>query len=189
MTGAAFTIEWNDAPLRDAARRLMTFPDNRIVPMWQAIGHSLVSYTMMRFDDQRAPDGAAWKRSKRAIKDNGQTLILKGLLLASQTYNVLGKTGVEQGSNREYAAAMQFGADITMYARGQQIYRRTTKSGELMPGFVKRRKSNFASWVETPEYSIHVDARPYLGLSDANAAEITAIGQRHVEAAYLGARP
>jgi phage gpG-like protein len=189
MTGAAFELVWDDEPLRQAARRLMTFGDAYAHRMWDAIGHSLVSYAQMRFEEQVDPQGTPWKKSQRAIREGGQTLYDKGFLFASETYNVINNAGVEQGSNRVYAAAIQFGADITSYERGQQIYRNTNKAGELKPGFVKKSKANYANWVVVPEHKIHIDARPYLGLSEANAVEIVAIAQRHENAALLGDRP
>ncbi len=211
MTGAVLELKWDDAALRDAARRLVTFDNDRAAKMWDAIGHVTVSQAQMRFDTQTDPSGAPWKPSQRAKRTGGQTLYEEGFLYASQTYNVLGTGGIEEGSNRPYAAMMQFGGDITMYARGQDIYRnakriqqversghtiRTNKNGEeigvnLSPyQFVKANsKGSFATHVEIPEYTIHIDPRPYLGISQEDGVEITAIAVRHLGAALLGTRP
>lgn len=192
MTGAVLEIKWDDAALRDAARRLVTFDNERAAKMWDAIGHVTVSQAQMRFDTQTDPNGAPWKPSQRAKRTGGQTLYEEGFLYASQTYNVLGTSGVEQGSNRPYAAMMQFGGDITMYARGQDIYRSYGKGRKQLymdGGFVKKAKANLVTHVEIPEYTIHIDPRPYLGISEENGVEITAVAVRHLEAALLGTRP
>ena len=211
MTGAVYEVTWDDRELREAAHRLITFDNDRAAKLWDAIGHLTVSQTLMQFDTQTDPTGAAWKQSQRAKKTGGQTLYERGFLYGSMTYNVLGATGIEEGSNRPYAGVLQFGGDITMYARGQNIYRsakairsvertgktmRTNAAGEeigvnLSPyQFVKKKsKGSFATHVEISEHTIHIDARPYLGISEEGGAEITALAARHLEYALLGTRP
>lgn len=211
MTGAVLEMKWDDAALRDAARRLITFDNDRAAKMWDALGHLTVSQSLMRWETQTDPTGAAWIQSQRAKKTGGQTLYEKGFLYASMTYNVLGGSGIEEGSNRPYAGMMQFGGDITMYARGQDIYRnakrikqversgktmRTNAAGEeigvnLSPyQFVKKNsKGSFATHVEIGEHTIHIEARPYLGISQDDGVEITAVALRHLEYALLGTRP
>jgi len=201
MTGAVVELSWDDTVLREAAARLRIFGERQSDAMWDAVGHSLASYAQGRFDSQTDPAGAAWKPSQRALATGGQTLYEHGFLFASQTYNVLPGGGVEQGSNRPYAVILQDGGDITIHARSQQIYRdkdkvqraANTPFGNVIDlslyRFVKKSKATYASWVEMPEYKIHIDARPYLGMSDDNAKDITGIASRHEQAALLGTRP
>ena len=67
-----------------------------------------------------------WKKSKRAMKQNGQTLVDTGQLAASIRVNVAQESGlitVEIGSNKVYAAIHNFGGQtgrnrsVTMPAR------------------------------------------------------------------------
>jgi phage gpG-like protein len=201
MTGAVLEIEWDDAMVRDACERLKTFGERQSDEFWDAVGHSLVSHTQMRFDTQSEPDGTPWLPSQRAKRTGGQTLYEEGFLFASQTYNILPGGGVEQGSNRVYAAAMQFGNRYKVYARSQSIYRSkekleraaNTPFGEKVDmslyRFVKKSKATFESHVEIPEHDVYIHARPYLGMSADNANEISALAGRHLEAALLGDRP
>ena len=190
MTGALLELHFDDAEIRRAVGYLYTFDGGeRATRLWHAIGAAGVASTQLRFDQQHGPGGAPWKPSQRALKDGGKTLQLSGMLLASITYNLLGADGVEWGSNLPYAPAMQGGADITVYPRSQQIYQTVSKAGVLNQKFVRPSKSNFARWVEVPEYHIHIEARPYLGIDEEDIAEFTDTALRHVDAALMGTRP
>jgi len=64
------------------------------------------------------------------------------------------------------AAIHEFGGTINMPARSQQIFRKINKDGDFSKStgsrFVKKDKSNFASWVTIPAYTITIPARPYI---------------------------
>jgi phage gpG-like protein len=187
MTGVTLELNW-DAGTMEAAqaafRSLEAFDGTRSAAMWAAIGGYGVSSTQLRFDAQVGPDGDPWKPSQRAIKEDGKTLIWHGYLIRSITYNVLGE-GVEWGSPLAYAAAMQAGAHITSFARSQQTYRKAGRDG-LSARFVKKAKSNFASWATIPEYEIAIEARPYLGLNAQDGQEIADTALRHLDQAWQG---
>ena len=192
MTGAVLELKWDDAALRDAVHRLITFDNERAAKMWDAIGLVTVSQTQMRFDSQSDPSGAAWIPSQRARRTGGQTLYEEGFLYASLTYNVLGSSGLEEGSNRAYAAVHQFGYDRKVAAHKQTLYRHYGKGKTQLymdAGFVKKSKANLTTEVNVPDYTIHIPPRPYLGISDQDGAEITAVAVKHLEYALLGTRP
>jgi phage gpG-like protein len=175
-------------PLRDMYARMAAFGQGPLDAMDDAIGAAMVASTQLRFRAQVDPQGNPWKPSKRALKDHGKTLIEKGMLLASITHNVLPGKGVEWGSPLVYAGVHQTGADITMHPRSQRIYFRFVgKSGELKPQFAKKGKSNFSKWATIAHaYTIHLPARPYLGISSDDETEILDTAGRHLSAAIVG---
>jgi phage virion morphogenesis protein len=183
-------IAYDDAAVRGAAARLITFPGDRSRAMYEAIGGAMDTATRLRFRTGMDPDGKPWKTSQRVIEHGGQTLVLSRHLLDSETHNVLPEnSGVEWGSNVRYAGVHQEGATIHIFARSQQSYRKVNKSGELSPKLVKKAKANFASWVTLPEYDIKIPARPYLGINAADLAEAEDIATVHLNAALLGTTP
>lgn len=187
MPGVALELHWDAASLdamSAAMQTLAEFNGARSAAMWAAIGNYGVSSTQLRFDAQHGPDGDPWKPSQRAIKEDGKTLIWHGYLLRSIIYNVQGE-GVEWGSPLVYAAAMQAGAHITSYARSQQNFRKAGRDG-LSARFVKKAKSNFASWSTLPEYEITIEGRPYLGLNAEDGQEIADTALRHLDQALKG---
>lgn len=110
MTGAAIEIKASIHGADDINRRLFAMlrgVENR-EPLMDEIGAALVTSTQFRFEDQQGPDGLAWVPSERALAENGQTLVDKGLLLASITH-LPGNDQVEVGSNMVYAGIHQFG--------------------------------------------------------------------------------
>ena len=71
-------------------------------------GAEMVYQTEERYINQHGPDGQPWLPSRRAIKDNGDTLRYSGRLLASITYVPL-PDGVTWGTNVVYARMMHYG--------------------------------------------------------------------------------
>jgi phage virion morphogenesis protein len=172
--------------LREMYARMAHFGAGAVDRMDESIGAAMVASTQRRFRAQRSPLGNPWKPSRRALKEHGQTLVKRGLLLGSLTFNVIPGKGVEWGSPMKYAGVHQTGADITVYPRSQQIFR-TIRGNTLLPRFVKKSKANFASWATISKaYTIHIPARPYLGIDQQDAQEISEIAVRHEAAAILG---
>lgn len=126
------------------------------------IGSMIVASTQQRFIEGRDPDGMPWKPSHRATSENGQTLVLGGYLRDSIVHAV-GRDSVEIGTNLIYARIHQFGGTIR------------AKSGKNLRFKVGNR------WVSKPEVTI--PARPFLGLSEADAAEIHTIIKDYIEEA------
>ncbi len=110
--------------------------------------------TRERFEDGKGPDGTAWKPSARATQAGGQTLVDRARLLSSLTHNASAK-GVEWGTNVVYAGIHQFGGKIKAKTAKGLAFRVGGK-------FVRVK-------------SVTMPARPYLGVSTADAGEIEAI--------------
>ncbi len=185
MTGVKMEVTVDDGDVRAAAQRIATFSDARGHALYDAVGAAMVAKTVLRFQTGEGPDGV-WPPSQRVIKHGGKTLVLSGRLQGSQTHNVL-QDGTEWGTNLIYAAVQQFGDQHTSYARSQKVFRKTAEGGKaLKPGFVKKSKLDFSSWVTLPEYSVGIPARAYVGIDADDVAEMESLCALHLEAALLG---
>ena len=154
MAGVTFTVELQDAAaaaLRDLVGRM-----SRPIGFFKSVGEYLTQIAIPRnFANQSSPDGIPWAQlssvtiARRAAKGVGPTPILQVTRrLAASVVSQPDDQGVTVGSPVPYAAVMQGGA-----AQGQFG---TTGRGGPIP------------WGNIP-------ARPYLGLSAADEAEIIAI--------------
>ncbi|WP_291325252.1 phage virion morphogenesis protein [Desulfovibrio sp. UCD-KL4C] len=76
--------------------------------LMDAVGETLVSSTLQRFQDGVDPDGKKWKTSQRADKEGGQTLVDSAILRDSITYEASPQM-VCIGSNEIYARIHQLG--------------------------------------------------------------------------------
>jgi phage gpG-like protein len=190
MTGVSMEVTLDSTEATEAMQRLAEFGDDRAHALWDAIGAEMVTSTQLRFRSGVDPDGDPWKPSQRVIKHGGATLIEHGYLLASQTHNVLdGNDGVAWGSNLIYAAVQQTGYVFHREAREQVLHRKVSKSGKISPRFVKEKDSNFTQRAHVGAYDIHLPARPYLGIDDADEVTIETTAQNHLAAALLGTSP
>lgn len=179
------SVKLDDAEVRQAMQRARNLTPDQRLSFTRAISGRMVTSTVLRFHSQTAPDGVKWVPSKRAKKTGGRTLHLKGYLEGSIVARPT-PDAAAWGSPLRYAAAMNNGASIQMYARSQQIYRRIVKD-RLQPRFVKKSKSNFSSWATIGKglkpgesYTINIPARPFLGLSDDDRLEIQDAGASFV---------
>lgn len=178
-TGASVVVD--DHELSLALGRLAK--DDRKAVL-EAIGAYLVTSTQQRFEAETDPDGRPWKKlARRTALDrikrgrSGHSNILRdsGHLSNSISYRALSKR-VAVGSSVEYAAIHQFGGTIERPARRQPIYQRyNAKTDTLDQRFVRKGRSNFARDVDVKAHKIKIPARPYLGISAADRAEILAI--------------
>lgn len=125
---------------------------------------------------QIAPDGTPWAPlSPRTLarKKGNKILRESGALLDTLRHQVSGDE-LSFGTDRPYGAIHQDGGKIEHAARSQQVYFKE-KGGVVGNRFVKRSKSNFAQWVTHGARSVEMPARPYLGLSSEDEAEILEI--------------
>lgn len=76
--------------------------------LMESVGDALVSGTMKRFDAEEEPTGKKWPKSKRAAKEDGQTLTDKAFLRRSIDYAATPEK-VMVGSNLPYARIHQLG--------------------------------------------------------------------------------
>lgn len=127
MSGAALVVrlDWDDA--RVAFGRLERAVSDT-APIMRAIGTGIVTSTQDRFDAGQDPDGGAWaalnptyaagKRGPGILRESG----MRGGLQGSITYRA-GRSEVEVGSNKIYAAIHQYGGVITPKGGGRLVFR------------------------------------------------------------------
>lgn len=102
-TGASLNWGGLDKAVGGAAKRLADH--QRLL---KTVGETLVSSSVQRFQDGQDPEGKAWKVSKRAEAEGGQTLVDNSDLRKSIDYATTADS-VLVGSNKEYAAIHQKG--------------------------------------------------------------------------------
>lgn len=162
MSGARVELEFDNAAVLSAIRgALAELTDPR--PMLLDIGEALVNSTRDRFSAQRGPDGQTWKSlSPRYLQTKspnpGKILQRRGDLVRQIFPQVEGAT-LLVGTDRVYGAVHQFGA--------------------LKGAFGKTRRGAPIPWGDIP-------ARPFLGISDDDAAEIIAIARDHLQTRLQG---
>lgn len=162
MSGARVELEFDNAAVLTAVRgALAELADPR--PMLLDIGEALVNSTRDRFSAQRGPDGQTWKSlSPRYLATKspnpGKILQRRGDLVRQIFPQVEGAT-LLVGTDRVYGAVHQFGA--------------------LKGAFGKTRRGAPIPWGDIP-------ARPFLGISDDDAAEIIAIARDHLQTRLQG---
>lgn len=147
---ASLNVSVNDlgGPALDRLARRM----RDLTPVMDAIGSVLEEGVERRFDAQIAPDGTPWPPSIRARLVHGQTLTDTARLRRSITHEA-SRDRVEVGTNVVYAAPHQFGATIRPKKAKALVFQ--------IPG---------VGWVTAQEVTI--PARPFLGVDQADAAEI-----------------
>lgn len=148
MPGARFTVEFDQAPIRDALARLAAIGE-RPERLMGIIGERLVGSTRERFGSNKAPDGTAWQALLPAyveIRLPKPILVQSGALRDSIHFETAGRT-VRVGSPMIYAAVHQFGAVIRA---------KNARSLDFLLG-----ASPFLVRVK----SVRIPARPYLGIS------------------------
>lgn len=129
-------------------------------PVLRAIGSHLENTTRRRFHTGASPAGASWKQSLRAKQQDGGTLVDTGRLRDSITSRAQGRE-VQVGTNVLYAAIHQFGGVIR--PKNKQALHFPLPGG----GFFIGKK-------------VTIPARPFLGLSAADARAIERIVARHL---------
>ena len=112
------TIEINDAAVNaalDATTRVLT----DMTPLMQEIGEVLVVSTKRRFGQGVAPDGSKWAPKAPvtlAKSTDSRPLFGPSGMLSSQIFYEASADNVLVGSNRVYAAMMQFGGTKAKFA-------------------------------------------------------------------------
>lgn len=120
----ALTIKADSSPIEAIFKRLNQFNADKF-QLYDEIGAELSHRVQVRFLNGVDVDGNPWKVSWRAKLQGrngvgvGATLRDTGRLMNSYTHNVLG-SGVEVGTNVEYAPYLHFGAKI-LPKNGQYI--------------------------------------------------------------------
>jgi phage virion morphogenesis protein len=142
-----------------------------LTPAMESVGMMMQTSVRHRFEVGQDPDGSPWPPSVRALAEGGQTLVDRGHLRDSVTYQA-DTTSVRQGTNVVYARIHQLGGAIKREARTQTIHRRLYADGRLGTKFVKRTARNaVATDHAVGAHTITMPARRYLGLSTEDRAQ------------------
>ncbi|WP_315742832.1 MULTISPECIES: phage virion morphogenesis protein [unclassified Bradyrhizobium] len=178
MTGALLRVDLSGQDkalgmLADAVTRL-----SNPRPMFEDIGLALVTSTHHRFDRSKAPDGSPWPPSLRVVQRGGKTLILSSRLYRSITFDA-SPTQVEVGTNVIYAAIHQFGGDIDQAPREAVLHFKTNKRTGVSR-FAKPSKADRARKATIGARTIHMPARPFLGLDQDDPRTITTIVENFI---------
>lgn len=146
-------IEFRDGALKDALHEIGQRAAE-LTPLMDMIGSQLVSSAQSRIGGSNiGPDGVPWPPSLRAREDGGRTLYDTGRLRES-IVSAASAREVEVGSNLPYAGIHQFGGEIVPKVAGALSFR--LANGQ----FVTCGK-------------VTIPARPYLGISDEDQAQLT----------------
>lgn len=145
--------------LRDRMRNLR--------PLMRDIGEIVRDSVMENFRSQSSPGGIAWKRSQRAQRQGGVTLVDSGILKNSVGYRE-SSDRVAIGTSMRYAAVHQFGAGAgsfgTVDTLVREHMRRSGKTGRQHSVRAHSRRQTLP-WGDIP-------ARPYLGIKHTDWPEI-----------------
>ncbi len=167
--GVRIDVKWDDREVKAALRALSARLGN-MRPVLDEIGARLTSSVIRRFETERGPDGAAWKKSGRARREGGQTLTDTGRLRASITHRA-SRDEVVVGTNALYAAIHQFGGK--------------TPARTIRP---KHKKALFWPGAAHPVKQVNhpgsvMPARPFLGVDEGDREMILRVIHRALERA------
>ena len=177
MAGTRLTFTIDDARARAMLARLGQPGTGDLLPQ---LGEYLQRSTTERFEEgnQKAPDGTPWQELKpryaqRKKYNKDRILTLRGYLGNYIRYRITGPGTVEVGSNRKYAAIHQLGGTIEQHAQSRKMRYRSVAGRVLFAG--RRHKKVTERWVTRGAYQVNIPARPFLGISTADDAEIRRI--------------
>lgn len=158
---AGVQIQGDIAAFRRQLRRLEEF--NR-AELSGVLGEAMRISTLQRFRTGKSPEGQRWTESRRVRETGGKTLLDTAGLRNSIHVHSDG-SGFAVGSNLRYAATHQFGDENRVI--------RVKSAGGL-----RFRIGN--TWVVRRAVRVTIPARPFLGVSEEDMAEI-----RDIIEAYL----
>lgn len=179
MTGTSILIR-DDAT--EALGRFMEVSGAPAAMMRDIAGYMLFS-TQRRFETETDPDGKKWEPLKRRTaaarigrRRRGTDHILR---VTTRLYQSLisasDATSAQVGTNLEYAAIHQFGGVIPVPERQGRVSFKAVR-GKRGVRFVRPgTKGAEAREVTIRAHSIRIPARAYLGINDADRAEIELI--------------
>lgn len=165
---ATFRLETTGAQAIERAMAGLAARFGDLTGLMEGIGLTLESSTIERFETGRAPDGSAWTPSIRARTEGGKTLVDTSQLRSSITSEA-DATSVAIGTNKIYAGVHQFGATIRAKSAPFLMF--------ALPGGLGLRRVK----------EVQIPARPFLGLSAEDEAEILAQTKDYARDALGGA--
>lgn len=190
------TIDVRDQDVLAAFHRLIE-ANARMRPALRAIGERLTETTKRRFETSTGPDGGRWAPNSRATyealaakkgkfrkKDGKLSKSSTGLLATKKPLigesKALSTTiafrvepdAVRIGSPMIYSAVQQFGAEMGEFGRYYQLFRRKYAESDFRR-YAGTKKGSPIPWGNIP-------ARPFLGLSAQDKADVVEILQEHL---------
>lgn len=179
MAGASIKIEDTATP---GLVRLVAVASQPEAMMRDIAGYMLFS-TQRRFETETDPDGRKWQslsprtaaaRVGRRVRGYDHILRVTTRLYQSLT-QASDATSAQVGTNVEYAAIHQFGGDIKMPERQGRVTFKQIR-GKRGVRFVRPgTKGATEQDVSIKAHSIRIPARAYLGINDADRAEVETI--------------
>lgn len=212
MTGITLTVEDTDI---DAAMDRLAKLSGDLSPAMADIASYGVTSTQLRFEAEAGPDGTRWTPFARSTlrsmpaRRRANPKLLRDRVSPGLYSSIMGfsdDAAAEWGSNLKYAGTQQLGdtieipeqtRDMTFVSVKQGAGRAKNADGTFRRvgsklRFAKastRAKTREVKSVTIPAHSVSIPARPYLGISDQDKAEILAILERHYEQAAGGGAP
>jgi len=157
MPEIIITMDGADA-IRERLREISARTSN-LSPILKAIGDRIVEQTKRRFEaGGPAPDGTPWKMPKTPNPKRVRTLTVTGHLRDSIRAQMMGRNAVMVGTDEEYAAIHQKGG--------------RTAASVILPRRKKALKTPYGLFKRVNHPGSVIPARPFLGVSEANSAEI-----------------
>lgn len=179
MTGITLDIELPTSEFRQALGRTITRLDQPR-GFHKQVGEHVHGTTLERARREVSPEAVPWEKLRPSTKRHrirkGKSplgiLRMKGDLMNSINYQLIAD-GVKISANGPYAAIHQFGGEIERAARTQSIFRKRCKDGSFDARFRKRTlKTSVETTHAVAAHSIHIPARPYLGVSEEDRERI-----------------
>jgi phage gpG-like protein len=146
------------------------------------IGQAIKESSRLRFLESKAPSGKAWAplspvtlalRRQGKRKGAGSKPLLNTGALRNSIMFRLGGTFVEIGSPEAKAKTHQFGARVGQYGRYTQLWRSKKYGRKTFLGSSGSKRGHPIPWGNVP-------ARPFVGVSAKDRAEIVNILQSHL---------
>ncbi|QDG74452.1 phage virion morphogenesis protein [Labrenzia sp. PHM005] len=195
MTGVSSAITIEDAAVNAALARIEAAGGDTLALMQEISGAMLFS-VQRRFETETDPAGRPWKahapktararinRKRRGNREVTPKLLRNSNRLYQSIVAEASETEAATGTNLIYAGIHLHGGTITQYPQSRKV--RFQKVGTQLRFARKAHKRVIEKPVTFGQRTIVIPARPYLGFSEEDRAEILAITEAHFEAAAEG---
>jgi phage virion morphogenesis protein len=195
MTGVRQALTIEDTEVNAALDRVARAGGDTSALMAE-IGAAMLYSVQRRFERETGPDGTPWarhaprtarQRERRRSRGNAP-LTPKLLRDSTRLYSSITSEATAEtaavGTNIIYAAIHQTGGTITQYPQSRKV--RFRKVGGRLRFARKAHKRAVEKPVTYGTRTIVIPARPYLGFSEADRAEILALAEAHFKDAAEG---
>lgn len=192
MAGAGWHVNVADAEVRAAFERVIDAGLN-LETLFDDIGQSLIASTQKRFVSETDPSGKKWKglakSTLRRKRPDARILRQTNQLYSSITDEVT-PDYLLVGTDVVYGGAHQGGATIEHYARSQKATFTRRRNGQMrFASSRSKAKSRVVKPITIGAHSVTIPARPYLGLSEADKAQVIELTEAYLAQAQKEGRP